>query len=211
MNATELQLTKKAERYLAAIANSEIPNSTAQGAPGRAHSPSEAQPLGQEPLREPASPVGGEAANSDGPLFLTVDMRSRREIASGIDLLIGALDDLDGDADLEEQHDAEPDLDAEPGTWQETLRPEQPGAFDEDLEPMLGACERHPHGRGVTGYSGYSPQGAQSDWADGSRLLEQDEAEEDPDREEDPAEMGIGDGDGLQEQAGVWSWRRAGA
>lgn len=86
--------------------------------------------------------------------------QSRRALAIRIEELIALLDDLDGDPDLEDGCDAEPDQDGEPTLgWPESImrKPhlltadgryaEMLGGESEDngdSEPSLGSLERHP-------------------------------------------------------------------
>jgi hypothetical protein len=200
----DIELTKKAEAYLAA-----------HGAPGRARSGPDAPPLGQEAPREPASPPAGPASNSDSQLFLTVNTRSRLEVATSIELLIGLLDDIDGDPDLEDGSDDEHSLSGAVAVGAAVVldvdgKPEYDlEADDSDLEddgtaePSLASPECHPRctlpgdvfmARGFTGVD--RERGAsQERWAKGSRSDGEQDPGEEP--EDDPAENGIGDADGL--------------
>jgi len=90
---------------------------------------------------------------------------------------------LDGDTDAEDGGDDEPD----------------------DGEPSLAAAENHPSSpvqftysgeRSAFGFSGYTDQGAQADWASGNR----DDREGDEHDGGEPDESGIGDQDGVAEQ-----------
>ena len=111
--------------------------------------------------------------------------------------LVAFLDDLDGDPDLEDDEreipeDAEPSL----GSFDRMTNQEKSysvGACDVDAEqdtaddePALGSLDH--------------PSLSQEGWATGDRR----------DLEQDGAESGIGDIDGLLEQIGGQDWQRGG-
>lgn len=165
---------------------------------------------------------------SRGRLFELVETRAlRRRMEAAIDVLLATLDALDGESDLEPANDDEPSLgwprvgrgaagrEDGPATDAGDDDREYDGADD---EPSLAATENHPGG-------GWSPflrrdrDGAQTAWArGGSDERELDDADDEEggdleeacedegcdggDRENDMAEWGIADFDGVAEQFG---------
>jgi hypothetical protein len=151
----------------------------------------------------------------------------RRQARAEIDRLILFLDQSDTyvmtELELEDEADEadhEPSLGSLDRAMNQTRWPQ--GGNDErddaDDEPSLGSCESHPSAPPVTiGRNGpvmvggnrpepwRSFQGDQSGWADGYG----DDREEDAgdEREQDPAESGIGDYDGVLEQFGHGDWQ----
>lgn len=119
-------------------------------------------------------------------------MRSmRRLLGDAIETLLIACDELDGEPDIEQDDSGFADQDA--------LDLDQRG------EPSLGAAENHlsSHAhrdywgqRSAFGFSSYTDQGSQVDWASGNR----DEREGDEHDGAEPDESGIGDQDGIAEQ-----------
>jgi len=119
-------------------------------------------------------------------------MRSMRQLlGDAIETLLIACDELDGDSDIEQDDSGFADQDA--------LDLDQRG------EPSLAAAENHPSSpvqftysgeRSAFGFSGYTDQGAQADWASGNR----DDREGDEHDGGEPDESGIGDQDGMAEQ-----------
>jgi hypothetical protein len=80
-----------------------------------------------------------------GTIFLTCKQNHRQSIASMIERLIGMLDEMDGDPDIEVTEDEEPYL-----GWPNAGQPVSLEMCDDreqdnaDWEPWLGAAERHP-------------------------------------------------------------------
>ena len=136
----------------------------------------------------------------DAPQAIVFTPAMRRLIADAIESLILLLDEIDGDAELEDDDPAEENGDLEPSLGafelvnQETAwRTIDSGHGGQDLEldnadrePSLGAPENHPTPYSYT----YGGEGNQTHWAAGGFQ----------DIESDPAEAGIGDVDGLMEQ-----------
>ena len=131
-------------------------------------------------------------------------MRSmRRHLAEAVELLLIGLDELDGDADLEEDDPGEDGADHEPD--ESGIADQDALALDQRDEPSLAAAENHPSSsvqldywgqRSAFGFSGYTDQGSQLEWASGNR----DDREGNEHDGREPDESGIGDMDGYQEQ-----------
>lgn len=116
-------------------------------------------------------------------LVVTLEKTDRSSIASIVDALIAALDDLDGDADLECAGDPEPALGwcltGQNGNNDDREDGEDPGEDDDpaewagdEREPSLGAPERHPSTWG-NGLLGHSPQ-----WSNPGKNDEREEENE---------------------------------
>jgi hypothetical protein len=154
---------------------------------------------------------------------INILVRLRKEARDEISRLIAFLDasdeyvmtELEDEADLEDVGDTEPSL----GSFDRMMNQEKSyaqrlGEFipsvdaeldDVDDEASLGACESHPTGPSAyyapSAERIYSPKGDQTNWGyEGSFDDREDNAGDNP--EEDPAENGIADEDGLLEQRG---------
>lgn len=142
----------------------------------------------------------------------------RREARQEISRLIQFLDDsddyvlteLEDDSELEDIGDAEPNLGSFDGMFNQEKSYRQRAclagvdleADDADLEPSLGATETHPTVP-WSGHANWNVQrldlsGDQRYWGAGVKDDREDDAGDNP--EEDPAERGIADEDGLAEQ-----------
>ena len=140
----------------------------------------------------------------------------QQRLGEAIEGLIALLDEIQGDPDLEDGHDAGPSGDEdEPSIGSAQEGPQAFWAYggtddleggDADAEPILASPERH---------------GSQAHWADGARSVRKDDCEEENehggDIQDEPhdgeldlregcdlggEDNGIGDRDGLEEQAG---------
>lgn len=115
----------------------------------------------------------------------------RRALEARIEEMITLLDMIDGDPDLEDGHDAEPDSDGEPTLgWGAHGRQTQLAAFgpaagedgeleeDDPGEPSLASPERHPNTYGFGYGFGVTLSGNQLHWADGAHSGGKDDCEE---------------------------------
>ena len=137
-------------------------------------------------MKSAARPASGLFA----PLLPAIAPKSfRAALGDEIERMIALLDAIDGDADLEEGGDLEPSL----GAYRVGCDLELDASDD---EPSLGSLGGTAHGL----WFPRSPV-----WAGGGRTdaeLDNCDLEDTFDREDDPAELGIGDQDGLEEQTG---------
>ncbi len=140
-------------------------------------------------------PSGGlsPASGLFAPFLPAIALKSfKQALGDEVERLIALADEIDGDPDLE------PDL---AGT------PNQGAACDaegdaSDLEP--NGDEREPS-LGPLGGTWFGERTPQTIWGFGARTdaeLDDCDLEDGHDAEDDPAERGIGDEDGLEEQAG---------
>jgi hypothetical protein len=120
------------------------------------------------------------------PQIVTFTPAMRTLIADAIESLILLLDEIDGDAEHEEDHDFESETDMEPNlgataamnqdrAWKATIGETDAEQDDADKEPSLGAPERHPS------IIGWSAGDRQARWADGSGAMEEEQVNEDGD------------------------------
>ena len=134
----------------------------------------------------------------------------QQRLGEAIEGLIALLDEIQGDPDLEDGQDDEPTGDEEPSIGSSQAGSQAHWAYgtdereggEADAEPSLASPERH---------------GSQARWAQGSRSDREGEDEHGGDIQDEPhdgeldlregcdlgdGDNGIGDWDGLQEQAG---------
>ncbi|MCA6105352.1 hypothetical protein [Bradyrhizobium australafricanum] len=145
------------------------------------------------PLGAPAESAGGLYFRTDVSPEQTFQAigRLRKEARDEIDRLIRFLDDTDRHMELEPDGSDEPCLGWPEGrsgafAGSDTDDRELDSTDDEDghdSEPSLGSLDQHDN---------------QERWAAGGRR----------DLEHDPAESGIGDFEGLHEQAGTQDWQQ---
>lgn len=115
------------------------------------------EPSGVELTKKGEAYVAGALAEAGGVFFLTIDRRDRTAIATTVERLINMLDDMEGDPDLEEPGDLEPNI-----GWPERgpnavassetfKRMGLPGAANDDREQDtadIEAAALERHGRG---------------------------------------------------------------
>lgn len=151
----------------------------------------------------------------------------RKQIEETIEHLLSVLDQFDGDENLEDDGNDEPSLGWGAGGHPDRIRNpvgaddlELDDADDEDggdLEPTLGAPERHPSSwawepfgvtcREPSGWLTYDRAKNQEHWADGMRGDHEREEENEHggdilDQPHDEDDTGIADFDGLNDQLG---------
>ena len=121
----------------------------------------------------------------------------RAALGDQIERMIDMLDALDGDTDLEETGDLEPSLGAYTRGYDLELD-------TSDDEPSLGSLGGTA--ASFFGIGSFSTR-PMPEWAGGGRSdaeLDDCDLEDGDDAEDDPAERGIGDQDGLEEQTGLF-------
>ncbi len=143
------------------------------------------------PTMQTFTPSDGRSSASGlfAPFLPAIALKSfKQALGDEIERLIALADEIDGDPDLE------PDL---AGTPNQGAACDAEGD-DSDLEPSLGSL-----GGTAQGFWYATP----SIWAAGSLSdaeLDDCDLEDGHDAEDDPAERGIGDEDGLEEQTGLF-------
>lgn len=137
--------------------------------------PDESNGLPKNPLAMPA------LVDAGGVFFLTLSVHDRLGIATTIERLIGLLDEMDGDENLEPYlagyHDLDGDREGDGGTQ----------GKDEDFEPSLGSVQWHPHSQENLAFGVRMPPSndlrrtrdcSQESWASGSGDDREEECED---------------------------------
>lgn len=119
--------------------------------------------------------------DAGGVFFLTLSVHDRVGIATTIERLIGLLDEMDGDENLEPYlagyHDLDGDREGDGGTL----------GKDEDFEPSLGSVQWHPHSQENLAFGVRMPPSndlrrtrdcSQESWASGSGDDREEECED---------------------------------